>query len=578
MINQLDFKKIYHILKTNHIKSLLVILFLTIITSLLELIGISLIVPLLGLFIKNEIPNYLYSISWIENKSQNELLIMVLSLFILIQLSKFLISFLLLIKKSSFNWFLNANLAKKVLSNYLKKDILFFSKKHSSEIINNVRVESNYFSFGVVAPLIEIAIEMFVLIGICLFLFFYNFKITLFLILFFLTLVFFWNKYFNVYLSELGKKRQFHSKKTIEKIQEGIGSIREIILYRIGNIFLKEFDLHNVEAANIGKKREIIISFPRLCLEFLSILMIFLIFIILLNQKFSLEEIIVVIGVFVFAVIRLIPSINKILRAIQNIKFNNVVIETIYNESINYDKNKNSEQLSNENLEFNFNSIELKDLTFKYQGAEKNILNNVNFKILENDKIGIVGKTGSGKTTLINIICGLIKSDSGQTLLNGEDMNLKNESKIWQKSLSYVSPDTYILDESILFNVTFENEKLINIKKLNEVLDTVQLTEFIKEFPGGIYGKVGENGGKLSMGQKQRLGIARALYKDPKILILDEATSFLDEVTEQKILQKLFEYSNKKTIISISHRKSSLKNFNKIFEIKDMNIKKINFN
>ena len=228
------------------------------------------------------------------------------------------------------------------------------------------------------------------------------------------------------------------------------------------------------------------------------------------------------------------------------------------------------------NGQIEFKKISLKNLDFSYDKNKKKILENINLEINEKDKIGLIGKTGTGKTTFINLITGLIKCDKGEITI--DEKKISSITPEWQKIIGYVPQSVSIIDENILFNVTLEHdEKKVNFQKLKEVLKIVDLYDHIFSLPKNVFEVAGERGMKLSGGQSQRIGIARALYKDPKILIFDEATNSLDESTENFILENLFKLENK-TIITISHRNNSLKNCNKIFEIKNNSINEINLN
>ena len=245
---------------------------------------------------------------------------------------------------------------------------------------------------------------------------------------------------------------------------------------------------------------------------------------------------------------------------------------------INYELNdywKNQEKINKKNTseEFEFKEISLTDVSFKYDSIENKFsLNKLNLRIKKHDKIGIMGKTGSGKTTIMNLLTGLLLPDKGEIIINDKS-NFYLDS--WQNALSYVPQKIYITNSSIKFNITFKNI-LTNKEqeKLNEVLKKVNLYDFVDSLYNKADTLLGEGGNNLSGGQSQRLGIARALYKDSQIIILDEATSALDEYTEEQILEKIYSKIDNKTIISISHKKSSLKYCDKIYTVQDGSISK----
>ena len=233
----------------------------------------------------------------------------------------------------------------------------------------------------------------------------------------------------------------------------------------------------------------------------------------------------------------------------------------------------NEKEINKQNIpkKFDFEEICFDNVFFKYNSNEKSFfLKNLNLKIKKKDKIGVMGKTGSGKTTMINLLTGLLSPDKGHILINKKkDFYIDS----WQNALSYVPQNIYITNSSIKFNITFKDTlSAEEEEKLDDVLKKVQLYDFVNSLENKVNTLLGESGNNLSGGQSQRLGIARALYKDSQIIILDEATSALDESTEEKILDTIYSTTNEKTVISISHKKSSLRYCNKIYEVKDGSI------
>ena len=273
----------------------------------------------------------------------------------------------------------------------------------------------------------------------------------------------------------------------------------------------------------------------------------------------GIKENVVPLGVIIFGSLRILPTLALINASLQNLKFNKNSCEKIYsivNKSVDIKNNHHP-------LDFE-KKIEIKNISFTYLNKKDRILKNLNFNINKGDIIGVSGKSGSGKTTFIEILMGFLHSYEGQILVDGKD--IKTNYRSWQNNFSYVPQNIYLLDDTIKNNIVFGNEN-IDSSKIIKILEKIGLSKFINNLPNNIDTIVGENASLVSGGQAQRIAIARALYNDPKILVLDESTNSLDSDIEKDILKYLKNFSDNITIIIISHNLKSLEICNKILKI-----------
>ena len=564
-------KSVYAISPVYYFK-LYLILFLTLISVFIELIGIGLIIPILTIFVDNDYLKYT-KIFFAEEKPKEEIFRIILVLFVFVYFCKFLILRYLIHQQNELSHKMYTDLSRKIFENYLYKDFLFHVKNNSSNLIRNIQTEANIFCFHVIFPGIRLISEVVIFLSITSLLLIFNFKASLVVISFFSIVGYLLIKRTNTKLKHWGEIRQYHSSQTLKQLQQSFLSLREVIINNIQQIFLNKYHSHNLMNAFAGRNRDTTVQMPRLILELLGVTTFVVLIFFLLRLGQPISEIFVIIGVFFFAAVRLFPSITKIINSVQSLRYNNAAVDLIYNELIDFKENQISignKKKADDKNKIEFKKILFKDLDFSYDQNKKKILEKINLQIEKKDKIGLIGKTGVGKTTFINLITGLLKCDKGGIYIDKQ--NLDSIKPEWQKIIGYVPQSVSIIDENILFNVTLEHdEKKVDFKKLNEVLKTVDLYDHIFSLPKNVFEIAGERGMKLSGGQSQRIGIARALYKDPKIIIFDEATNSLDELTENFILKRLFDLEDK-TIITISHRDNSLKYCNKIFEIKNNSI------
>ena len=564
------FSKILFPLTSTDYRQIFVILILTLFSTFLELVGIGLIVPILTIFVGDDYLRYTQYFFLFDDKSKEEILLLILVFFAIIYLIKFIFLSYLIVRQNYFSHTLFTNISRKLFKNYLFKDYLFHIKNNSSIIIRNITSECNLYSFGVIFPVMRLFTETVIFCSICIFLLWFNLKASIVAIFFFSLTALVFLTITNKKLQEWGNKRQYHSAHVLKQLQQSLGSIKEIIIYGAEKFFLKKYHFHNLENAIAGRRKDTITQMPRLILELVSVFTFTIVIIFLLRLNEDISEIFIVIGVFSFAAVRLLPSISKIMNSIQNVKYNHPVVDLIYKELLDFQNLNQDQKEAKINEKVEFTKIEFNNINFAYPNSKETTLNNVSLNINSGDKIGIVGKTGSGKTTLLNLICGLLKSDSGEIKIDNK--KLTNISKL-QKSIGYVPQSVYIADETILFNIVFgEDNESIDVERVKYLLKLVDMYDYVYGLPDNISTIVGERGGKLSGGQCQRIGIVRALYRDPSILILDEATSALDDATENLVLNSLFEKEKNRSIVIVSHKKNPLKFCNKIFEVKNKSI------
>tara|TARA_B100000242_G_C43043796_1_gene487113 strand:- start:233 stop:1957 length:1725 start_codon:yes stop_codon:yes gene_type:complete len=568
--------KLISVIPSKFYPRILLLIFFAIAGMFLELAGIGMIFPVIEVLLDREseiftkIDFYIgYFFPNFELDKRFLILFFLLGIFVLKNIFLFFLKWFAV----SFNVKFIKEISTDLMNRYLNIEYVFFTKKNSSEILRNVINECSVLNKKILIPLLFILMDILILFGIAALLLLVEFKITLIIILFSITLVLLYYFLSKKYLYKLGLERQLFSRMVLKITQETFHGLKIIKVLKKENYFKNLFSKNMEKNLNVEKKGGLIIFAPKLFTEviFVSIFIFIVIYLLKINTNFT--DILPQLSIYFIAAVRLIPCINRLSLNVQTIKYGKSSIDLLYNE-FNLLNNDNK-ITTNENKELTkFENIELKDINFNYNQG-KIVLNQINLKIKKGSIIGIIGKTGEGKSTLINIIIGLLKPNSGSIFL--DDKLLKTNLYKFKNFIGYIPQETFLIEGTILQNIIFTLEKNFEYdkKRLENAIKWSKVDNFLNKLQDDIDLLVRERGSNLSGGQQQRISIARALYRDPKILILDESTNSLDEETESEIMDDICQLKKEKSIIIISHRKSSLKNCDHIYEIKDRKLIKV---
>ena len=571
-----DIKKTLILIDTKLKKQLLTIFFISVIGTFLEALGIGVILPILKIIVEGEdfLKNYHSNfetinqfLNYMSLKTYKELITFLLFFVIFIFLIKTLFFLYLINKQTKLSHSIEYKLAKTFFYHYLNQDYSFHLMKNSSKLFSNITEEIKNFRLNLVDPFLVISTEIIFIFVIAALLILIEPLATTITAIFIIVIAFFYINFTKSKISYVALKRQKHEALKIQHLKQGLNGIKEIKISGKENVFLDIFDKHNQETVDSRAKLALWTSIPRYLLEFLSVAGISVLAILFVRNGGDLKSLLPTLGVFLVATFRLLPSTVKIVQSYGKIRFGLPSSNLLRNE---LDQSKIKPQIKKDfqnNIINNFNKLSFKNISFQYPNSNKNILDNISLNINKGDKIGIVGPSGSGKSTFIDLLTGLISPSKGEVYLNEKLVNLK--SKNWFKKISYTPQFIFLSDDTILNNIAFGVKKEdLNIENVKKASELSELKNYIVNLNQGLNTFIGEFGIRLSGGQKQRIGIARSLYTNSEILILDESTSAIDLHTEEKIINNINTLSEK-TIIIVSHRLSTLKNCNKIIEIKN---------
>lgn len=526
-----------------------------------ELLSLGLILPVTSyIFTDNSVFNdYLKDIIFFENLSKNQ----IINILLIILTSAFLIKNLFLAYFYYYeNFFLyktTQNISVKLYKITLFKNIIDHLSKHSSEVVNNLTKETAMFG-SYLSSLVLLITEIPIITGICIFLFYleplgFSVICTTSALL---GLIYYYST--KKRLNKMGYNRMAAEQKKIQFLQEAIDGIKEIKIYNRENFFLKKFEEISQKIARVYYIYGFFNKLPRLFYEFMFVILVVVVIFYFNYQNAKSTDFIPFLSLLLVASLRILPSLNRIFGAVQQLNFTRSSRDTIFNEISNSSKAKKETH----KIKFK-NSIKFENISFSFDRIQKNIISKFSFELNKGDLVSILGTTGTGKSTLLNLFSGLLKPNSGEVYMDDKKIDY---SKIdWFDQISYVPQTTFLFDDTILENIIF-GSKHVDKERLEKCIKISQLEPLLKKLPKGLDTIVGDEGKKLSGGEKQRIGIARALYENSEILIFDEATSALDEITEMNLFESLTNHIKKeKLFIFVTHKQSLVKYSSKTIKL-----------
>tara|TARA_B100001059_G_C17831135_1_gene584769 strand:- start:1330 stop:3045 length:1716 start_codon:yes stop_codon:yes gene_type:complete len=561
-------KKIFSFFNKKQKINFVIIIILGIIFSVLELISVAIFLPLIALIQSgdsSEITNnflfdFLFNKNFLEN-SYSQVSIFISAVIISIYFFK-------LIFHRYFNWkrlkFINdftENLINTLFINFQRKNFIDYKYSSSSVLVQNIFTESNQIR-NIINSIALLFTEIFTILVLIITSLIFDATITILALFFFIITFSFWNYFSSSDLNSLGQKRKNHERERFKIFQISFSSFKEILISNKQNFFLNLFKKNNKKSTYTLFKFSYVRDNVKPLIEFITISSISILIITLFFFD-DYNSLLFRLGFFAIISYKLMPSINRFIGLLQTLNFSKISLKVIDEIKI---KNHNKTEIHN----FNFNEkIEFKSVKFSYPSSKMEIFDNLNLTINRGDIIGIKGESGQGKSTLIDILLGLLLPIEGKVLIDGENIiNVKNS--FWS-IIGTVSQNVSLIESSLRDNLTLGNIK-VNDKKLIKILNDVNLSSLLSSFSGGLDHIINENSSNISGGQKQRIAIARALVSDPQILILDEATSSLDKENENNVINVISELKKKNknlTIIVISHSEGIFNLADKIFTIKN---------
>lgn len=572
-------KKIIILTDKKDLKLFIVLIFLSLITIILETLSIGLVIPLVSIIIEPDflqkykdldgfrfIPNLFFEMN------KDRILIFVLSIFAAVFVIKNIYVIFYQYMIGDFTNKVKAKLTTKLLNKYLCQNYIFHISRKYSHFVANLTTETTLLSNGILVPIINLFTEILLLLMIGLLIIYLKLIKVIIIFLIFSLVGILILKFTKKYFGSWGKQREVEEKKRIQSLNKLLSGIREIILLGKKENLLNKFNKSEVIIAKFLRNQYFLLGVPKYVFEILGVFGLLLSIIYLTQIGTSTFQILTTASFFIAASYRIIPSLNKIVNSYLTLKYNIPIIDILIKELSLKD-----EIIFNE-MEIKMkDKLELKNISFKYPNSNINIFDNLSFSVDRGSVVGIVGETGCGKSTLIDIISGLLNPTNGKVYVDQIELDSPDLIRNWQNNLSYVSQDTYLMDDSIKNNIAFGiDPKEIRTDKLENAILNSELKNFVYGLPNQIDTEVGERGVALSGGQVQRIGIARSLYKNSEFIIFDEITSALDKDTALKIFENLLSLKKNKTIIFITHDNSLLKFCNKVYKIQDKKIFKIN--
>lgn len=539
--------------------------------ALLNFVGLAALLPVLYLILDSESIHsniYLHTIyEHLGFSSDKHFVVAVAAVVVLFIAVKSLVNIYLYRVERDYIYSLYRHLSRRLFIGYFGEGLQFVNRENTAVLSRNVNVVCYTFVTGVLRPIATLASEAMLLVMIFLSIAIYSPLGALLAVAVFIPVAWL---YFALMRYRLDRYGDVENEAQRRKYRDVIETFRGYADIEINNAFSHQLSLFDRELDTIirvGRKNATISMLPQNLTEIglaagMALLLV-------LGTSLDSTDMKLLFGVFAVAGLRLMPSARSIMGAWSSLRYNRYTIDILKG----FNANNNNHTSTSERIAV-ADSIELRNLSFRFENGTNDTIRNLSLTIRKGEKVGINGESGVGKTTLLNILLGLYTPTEGGVYIDGKLLDNELRRK-WQNSIGYVSQSTFLADNTILANIALgHDEKTVDMKRVEQVIEAASLSEFVASLPNGLHTRIGECGALLSGGQRQRIGIARALYKQADILFFDEATSSLDSATEQSInsaIEHLSASNEELTIVVVAHRESSLKYCNRIITLKKEN-------